>query len=296
MASRCHARYVHLEKVTAMSAPIKSGGDLSRRVQKQSTSAAAGSAVITLELLNLFSAIFAGIMSYAFSHPRRMYEVGAWIVGLPTLVAFLQGSFYINGPPLTSTVVMFVLVGMTVVMKFHESVINELHGNRFVKSTKHRQICCDGLIGGITALTLLLWGLTVLALWWSPDTSEMYRWFGLSAPDKITCKRRYELCVLLIVMIVMCNSSLHLLLRWQVYRYLDRCRQSLPPNVDVHTNVERLWTMAKITRDEKEVREALRRIKSEHSTPVLLGVTTVITGIYHLAISTFHGVSVPFGW
>lgn len=279
-----------------MSSPIKSGGDLSRRVQKHTTGAAASSAVITLELLNFFTAITSGILNYAFSHPMRMYEVGVWFVGVPTFIAFLQGSFYIGGSPWISPVVMFVFVGMTVVMQSHRSVIAEIGSSRHNQSPEFQSLCLEGLVAEITAMTLFLWGLSALALWWSPDTSTIYQWFDVAKPDKITRERYYALCVLLIVMIVMCNESLHFLLRRRVRDYWAHHKKSLPASWEVYTDAMRTWQLAGIDDDEQKMYQGLKQIKSQYSTPVLLGVTTIITGIYYLSIGPFHGVNVGFFW
>lgn len=279
-----------------MSSPIKSGGDLSRRVQKQTTGAAASSAIITLELLNFFSAITSGILNYAFSHPMRMYEVGAWFVGVPTFIAFLQGSFYIGGSPWISPVVMFVFVGMTVVMLSHRSVIAEIGGSRQSKSPEFQSVCLEGLVAAITAMTFLLWGLSALALWWSPDTSAIYQWFDIAKPDKITREKYYAICVLMIVMIVMCNESLHFLLRRRVHGYWAHHNNSMPEGWEVYTEAMRTWQLAGIDDDEQKMYQDLKQIKSQHSIPVLLGVTTIITGIYYMSIGPFHGASVPLFW
>lgn len=277
-----------------MSSPLNDSGATSRRIQRQVPAAASGGAVIGLYLINAGTSLVVNILRYALSHPTRMYEVGFYIWAIPTLVAFVQGAFRIGGTVATHPVTMYLLVGFTMVMHAQCSILENLHKKTEEWPRKHLALYTDGLESEIALLTILLWGCVALAIWWSPDTTVLFNWLGLSGLKSATRECWYELIVTVVFQIILGNYAVRFLISNRINNYSKAVIAELRRTTQGLSNQQIRSALAHIESQRSKMLRELRvaQKKEELGTLVIIAASAVIAGIYWFIIWYFHNYKI----
>ena len=222
-----------------MTSPLKDSGAMSRRIQNQVPAAAAGGAVIGLYLINIASLFLVNVLQFAFSHPTRMYLVGLRLWGIIAFAAFAQGAFRIGSPLSLHPALMFLLLGLSIVMSSQMTIIENLHLNRHERSKEYLDFYLKGLTGEIAIMAVILWSGVALALWWSPDTSSLFKWVGLGELKRETQQFWYFWCVIVFFQIILGNYAVKFMIGNRVDTHAKNAHTSLANSDRRYTDAQR---------------------------------------------------------
>ena len=272
-----------------MPSPLRDSGEISRRIQRQMPAAATGGAVIGLYLMSLASLFIANVLRYAFSFPTRMYMVGGRFWGILALLAFAQGAFLIGGPVLVHPALMFLLIGMAFVLTSQATTLESLYAKCGNKFYRHQDVYLDGLTGEIAMMTILLWGGVALAIWWSPDTSAIFKWIGLGEWKLRIREFWYFWFVIVLFQMLLGNSAVKFLIGSRIERHARSERDSFATGDGRYTDEQKRLNEKSISDQHELMKRELRSAQSENATWTVLPATALCTGLYWLVIWYFHG-------
>lgn len=277
-----------------MTTPHRDSGEMSRRMQSQAPAAAVGGAVIGLYLANIASLFLVNVLKFAFSHPTRMYLVGLRLWGILAFAAFAQAAFKIGSPTSLHPAMMYLLLGLTFVMNSQVAIIDNLHLKRHERSKEYLDLYLEGLTGEIAIMTVILWSGVALALWWSPDTSTLFKWVGLGDLKRATQQFWYFWCVIVFFQIILGNYAVKFMIRNRVDIHAKNAHMSLANSDRNYTDDQRKLIRLGIDSRHDQMKSDLKLAQKANATSVVLGATTVMTGLYWLVLWYFHGYQISW--
>lgn len=271
--------------------PLPNGGSgrISRQIERQMPAASAIGAVIGLYLVNVAADYVAYILRFAFSHPYRMYQVGYRVWGLLALIAFAQGVFQIGGSVMTHPTLMFLVLAVMFTMYSQMSAIESLHNLTHEHSDEHREIFFKNAMEvEIAIVAMVLWGCVALAIWWSPNVTEIFGWFGLGKLSAQSMQYWYCWTVIFFLQIVVGSYGLKFLITLRVNKHIRKLREWLNSSGDKYSAEERAQIDEAISVKLDFMKSELRAVMYANGAGFAVFAASMVAGVYWLIIWYFH--------